>query len=257
MALACGSVRAQGVVPGGYFNQQVFELSGTCATQVAPDTALILGGVSSSALKPTDAGEQLDKQLDSIRAYIGQNHGKLELLERVRTLKNPQPQMPGREDTEPPFQVVQRIRAEFPASAPMDAILQKLIELGLDRFGDNVLNNYNRREAVVRFRVSDFDAKMLEMQQRCIADAWRQWCKTQGPPDCAPDKPPANLDVQSFTVHSEETLLRPEGNTAPWQFSYSRMQRTSEPPDLLGNVTVHLDGNVLAMYRVQPKEGKP
>jgi hypothetical protein len=266
IALSCGSARAAApnpapqAVQGGYFNQQMFELSGTCAMEVAPDKAFILGGVSSGGLKPVDTGDQLDKQLESIRAYIDQNHGKLELLERVRTLKNPQ-QQPGREDNEPPFQVVQRLQAEFPANAPMDAILQKLIELGLDRFGDNVLNNFNRREAVIRYRVSDFDARMHDLQQRCTADAWKQWCASpqaaSAPSACETDKPPADLDEQSFNVHSEETLMRPEGNTAPWQFSYNRMQRSMPPPDLLGNVTVHLDGTILLMYRMEPKEAKP
>ena len=110
-----------------------------------------------------------------MRSYLSEKHGELQMMERVRTLKNPQP---GREDSDPPFQVVQRLQVKLPADAPVDAILQKLIELGLDRFGDNVLNNYNRREAVIRFRMTDFDAKLHDFQQRCTVDAWKQWCST-------------------------------------------------------------------------------
>ena len=266
IALTSGAVRAQKtpaavtIVPvqaGGYEGRQIFQLSGTCTAELTPDTAVIMGGVSSGAVKPTDAIEQLDKQLALIRAYVDENHGRLELLERVRTLKTPQP---GREDPEPPFHVVQRLQAEFPANAPVDAILQKLIELGLDRFGDNMLNNYNRRDAVVRFRVSDFDAKLRDLQQRCTADAWKQWCGSPvaAASDCAPDKPPADLELQAFNVRSEETLLRPDGGgSANWQFSYNRMQRAIEPPNLLGNVTIHLDGTILLTYRAEPKEAKP
>ncbi len=245
------------VQAGGYEGQQFFQLSGTCTAEMTSDTAVIMGGVSSGAIKPTDAVDQLDKQLALIRAYVEEKHGHLELMERVRTLKTPQP---GREDPEPPFQVVQRLQAEFPANAPVDAILQKLIEFGLDRFGDNMLNNYNRREAVIRFRVSDFDAKLRDMQQRCTADAWKQWCASPAAAasDCAPDKPPADLDLQAFNVRSEETLLRPDGGgSMPWQFSYNRMQRAQEPQDLLGNMTIHLTGTILLTYRTQPKEAKP
>jgi hypothetical protein len=241
----------------GYERQQFFQLSGTCTTEMTPETAVIMGGVSSGAVKPTDAIDQLDKQMALMRAYVEENHGKLELRERVRTLKTPQP---GREDPEPPFQVVQRLQAEFPANAPVDAILQKLIELGLDRFGDNMLNNYNRREAVIRFRVSDLDSKLRDMQQRCTADAWKQWCGSPAAAasDCAPDKPPADLELQAFNVRSEESLLRPDGGgSMPWQFSYNRMQRAVEPPELLGNVTIHLDGTILLGYRTEPKEAKP
>jgi hypothetical protein len=266
IALTCGAVRAQKtpaavtIVPvqAGYEPQQIFQLSGTCTAEMTPDKAVIVGGVSSGGLKPTDAIDQLEKQLGLIRAYVEENHGRLQLLERVRTLKTPQP---GREDPEPPFEVVQRLQVEFPANAPVDAILQKLIELGLDRFGDNMLNNYNRREAVIRFRVSDFDAKLRDLQQRCTADAWKQWCASPAAASgCTTDKPPADLELQAFNAHTEETLLRPDGGgSAVWQFSYNRTQRAPEPQDLLGNVTIHLDGNIFLTYRVheQEKDDKP
>jgi hypothetical protein len=168
------------------------------------------------------------------------------MMERVRTLKNPQP---GKEDAEPPFQVVQRLQATFPADAPVDAILQKLIELGMDRFGDNVLNNYNRREAVVRFRISNLDAQMNDLQQRCTADAWAQWCGTGETRRACSGKPlPSSLELQAFNVRSKESLMRPEGTSTPWQWSINRLQRAPEPPDLLGNVTVHLDGNISLTY---------
>jgi uncharacterized protein YggE len=249
---AAMQIVAQGGV--GWMPSQVFQLTGSCTTEIAPDKAFILGGVSAGAVEPEDAVAQLDKQVAAMRAYVDDNHGHLELLERVRTLKNPNPAQV-RQDNEPPFEVVQRFQADFPANAPIDAILQKLIELGMDRFGDNMLNNYQRREAVIRFRMADFDAKMQALQDACTADAWTRWCKTAEAFECPSPKPPANLDLLSFNIRSEETLLRPDGGpSSPWQFSYSRMQRNAQPQDLLGNVTVHLDGNILLNYRTQPKE---
>ena len=85
-------------------------------------------------IKPLDAADNLDKQLDAIRKYVEENHGKLILLERVRTLKNPAPN--GSSDTAQPFEIVQRLHVELPVSAPVDAVLQHLLELGLDRFGE-------------------------------------------------------------------------------------------------------------------------
>src|SRR6516165_6470827 len=56
-------------------------------------------------------------------------------------------------------------------------LMQRLIELGLDRFGDNVLNSGgSRRSAVVVFRFDDFDAKLRDLEKQCVADAWKQWC---------------------------------------------------------------------------------
>jgi hypothetical protein len=248
---------AQAVMPqwDDYPHAQLFQISGTCTMDVAPDQAMIVGGVSNSGLKPEDAVGQLDQQLASMRSYIAEKHGELLLMERVRTLKNPLPG--GRADMEPPFQVIQRLQVKLPAAAPVDEILQKLIELGLDRFGDNVLNNSNRREAVIRFRVSNLDAKLKDLQQQCTADGWKQFCSTPASDGiCTSDKPPADIDLQNFNIRSKEPLMRPDGATAPWQLNVNRAQRLTEPPDLLGNVTVHLEGNILLTYAAK-KAAKP
>jgi hypothetical protein len=236
-------------VPGEYFQQPAFEqIAGTCATEMSPNQALIVGGVSSSGLKPGDAIDQLEKQLGLMRSYVAEKHGEIETLERVRTLKNPQP---GRVDNEPPFQVVQRLQVTFPANAPMDAILEKLIELGFDRYGDNVLNNSNRREVVIRFRITDADERLKSFEKQCTAEAWKQWCSTATDKEiCGSKTPPAAMDLQSFNVRSKEALMRPDGGSAPWQFNVNRgQQRSPEVPDLMGNVTVHLIGNINLLYR--------
>ena len=159
---------AQAVMPqwGGIPRPEFFQISGTCSMDVSPDQAVIVGGVSSSGLRPEDAVSQLEKQLASMRTYLMEKHGELQLMERVRTLKNP---TPGREEYRAAVSSDSKATSQASADAPVDTILQKLIELGLDRFGDNVLYNSNRREAVIRFRVSNLDAKIKDMQQQCTA----------------------------------------------------------------------------------------
>jgi hypothetical protein len=229
-----------------YSRPASFQIAATCSTELSPDKAVIVGGVSSSALKPIDAVAQLDQQLALMATYVREKHGELQMMERVRSLKNPHP---GKADLEPPFQIVQRLHATFPADAPVDAIVQKLIELGMDRFGDNVLNSSNRREPVIRFRFSNFDSRMNDFQQRCTANAWTEWCAAAGSGGhCPSQTPPASLELQGFNVRSKETPLRPDGVSAPWQWSVSRLQRSPEPPDLLGNMTVHLEGNINLTY---------
>jgi hypothetical protein len=233
---------------------QFIQLTGTCAMSAAPDIAVVLGGIASGALKPIEAVEQLDQHLGIIRAYLEEAHGRLQLMERVRTLINPSSNPNERES---PFQVVQRLSAEFSADAPIDAILQRLVELGLDRFGDNVLNsNGSRRTAVVLFRFNDFDAKMRNLQKQCIADAWKEWCVAQtSAGTCSSEEPPAALQLQSFAVRSTEKLLRPDGGGAQyWQFTYTGAQSQAEPLELLGKVVVHFSGTIMLTYRL---EGKP
>src|SRR5215470_13182840 len=84
LALAASRVRAQEVAapvpaPRADFHQppQIFQMTGTCAMEVSPDVAVIVGGVAVSSLKPTEANEQLDKQLALIRKYVEENHGRL------------------------------------------------------------------------------------------------------------------------------------------------------------------------------------
>jgi hypothetical protein len=231
-----------------YRPPEYFQISGTCAAEMTPDQAVILGGVSSASLKPDDAVNQLDQELGLMKSYVAEKHGVIQMMERVRTLKTPQP---GKEDIDPPFQVVQRLQIAFPADAPVDAILQKLIELGFDRFGDNVLgNNGNRRETVVRYRATNFEAQFKELENQCIADAWKRWCN---PPtanrDCPSQTPPLDLlNLQTFNVRSKESPMRPEGMSAPWQWNVTQGQRPPDPLDLLGNLTLHLEGTVSISY---------
>ena len=229
---------------------QFSQFSGTCAKAAAPGIAVILGGVAAGALKPVEAVEQLDQHLKSIRDYVEESHGRLRLLERVRTIANPPPSRSGTE-RDLPFQVVQRLQAEFSADAPVDGILQRLIELGLDRFGDNVLAaNGSRRETVIVFRFEDFDAEIRELEKQCIAAAWKDWCATPSAGAPCPPEPPEALQVQVFTVRSAEKLLRPDGGAQYWQFSYTGAQRSGEPLELMDKLSVHLSGTIMLLYRV-------
>lgn len=233
--------------------QQYFQLSGTCAMAAAPDLAVISGGIVSEALKPIEAVEQLDQHLRIIKAYLEEAHGRLQLMERVRTLMNPSSKPSEREF---PFQVVQRLHAEFSADAPVDAIIQRLIELGLDRFGDNVLNSSgSRRAPVIQFQFNDFDAKMRDLQKQCIANAWKEWCVAPTSAGACPsEQPPAVLQLQSFTVRSTEKLLRPDGGGAQyWQFTYTGAQRSAEPLELLDKLVVNFAGTIMLTYRLEGK----
>jgi hypothetical protein len=230
---------------------RVFQLSGVCTEELRPDVAVIAGGVALAGLKPTESTAELEKQLELIRGVVEENHGRLTLQERARTIKNPSP---NGNDREPPFEVVQRLQAEFPADAPVDAILEKMISLGLDRFGDNVLRaNTSRREVVVRYRMVKSDAKIAELQESCTIDAWKKWCATDAAKGlCESKEPPEEIQLVNFNVRSEESVLQPEGNPRRWQFSYSNAQRTADPPELLGNIPLHLTGTILLNYRVEP-----
>jgi hypothetical protein len=222
-------------------------ITGDCEAELKPALAVISGGVAVTALKPTDAANQLDKQLDVIRGYVQQKQGKLKDLERVRMMHtegsyNGQPR-------DPSFQLAQRFRAEFAADAPVDQILDHLMELGMDRFGDNMSMPESRQNiVVVHFEIQNFDGQIDQIRERCTAQAWKHWCGSSGVknPECSTAEPPESLQVQSLNLHSTEKLMR-DGSSDYLRMGWSMYQPQQQinPPELLGNVNIHLTGGIV------------
>ena len=251
-AVAVRGLTSARIVPHGSLPAQLF---GSCTGEIAPLVAIIAGGVALQGLQPLDTSADLDKQIAAITKYVDDNHGKLVLLERVRTLKNPAPN--GSSDTGQPFEIIQRLHVELPVSAPIDAILQRLLELGLDRFGETVLSANGHREEAVLYRVSDVDLFAHAMEQRCVADAWKTWCSTTAPKDaCKTADPPQDLENLSFNARSDEQVLMPGVAANYWLLNSFRGSPHNPSKDLLGNITVHFTGSVAATYRI-PQDEKP
>lgn len=232
---------------GQAYPSRVVNISGECEAQLRPAKAVVAGGVAVSALKPSNAVDQLDKQMALIRDYVRQNQGKLKELERVRMVHtegsvNGQPR-------DPSFQLAQRIRAEFAADAPMDSILEHLMELGLDRFGDNMSPAESRQSIVViRYEMENFDEQLKQIRERCTTEAWKSWCTSAGAKSlsCKGGDVPELLQLQSLTLRSTEKLMRGEGPTDYYRININGYQsgQQNSPPELLGNVPLHLVGTI-------------
>ena len=233
---------------GQTYPSRVITITGACEAELRPATAVVSGGVAVSALKPSSAADQLDKQMKLIREYVQQNQGKLKELERVRMIHtegsiNGQPR-------DPSFQLAQRIRAEFPADAPIDSLLEHLIELGLDRFGDNMSAAESRQSIVViRYELENFDEQLKEIRSRCTTEAWKRWCVSAGAQNlsCKAGDLPESLQLQSLTLRSTEKVMRGEGPTDYYRISISAYPsgQQASPPELLGNLPLHLVGNIV------------
>ena len=192
--------------------------------------------------------DQLDKQLGLIRNYVRENHGSLKELERVRMIHtegsiNGQPR-------EPSFQLAQRFRAEFPADAPVDRILGHLMELGMDRFGDNMSLPESRQSIVViHFEIQNFEVQLKQIRERCTAEAWKHWCElpTTKNPSCNGPSTPESLQLQSFNLRSTEKVMRNDGSSDYFRIASTIYQPQQQivPPELLGNVPIHLVGSIV------------
>lgn len=221
-------------------------IAGECAADLKPSAAVISGGVATSALKPSAAVAQLEKQLALLQAYVQQNQGTLRELERVRMIhtegaNNGQPR-------DPEFQVAQRFHAEFPVDAPVDRLLEHMMELGMDRFGENMaFPEYRQSIVVVHYDISGFEKQLTEIRERCVAEAWKRWCAaaTEKNADCSSPTPPGSLQIQSFNLRSTEKVMRVDGPPEYINLTYSPYQPQSAAPDLLGNVPIHFVGNIV------------
>jgi hypothetical protein len=232
---------------GQAYPRRAFTIAGDCEAELRPAKAVVAGGVAVSALKPSSAADQLDKQMKLIREYVQLNHGKMTELERVRMIHtegsvNGQPR-------DPSFQLAQRIRAEFPVDAAIDSILEHLMELGLDRFGDNMSPAESRQSIVViRYEMENFDEQLKEIRDRCTTEAWKRWCVSAGAQSlsCKAGGLPESLQLQSLTLRSTEKVMRGEGPTDYYRISITAYQsgQQASPPELLGNLPLHLVGNI-------------
>jgi hypothetical protein len=221
-------------------------ITGDCEADLKPGVAVISGGVATSALKPTDAVSQLDKQLKLIRSYIQQNQGRLKELERVRMIHTERSNNGEPRGSE--FQVAQRFRAEFPVDAAVDHLLEHIMELGMDRFGDNMASpEYRQSVVVIHFEIQNFHEQVRAIRERCVAQAWKHWCDSMATknPACETNTPPKSLRIQSFSLRSTEKLLRSDAAPDYFLINYSAYQAQTTPPELLGNVPIHLVGNVM------------
>jgi hypothetical protein len=233
---------------GQVYPSRVVSITGDCEAELRSATAVVSGGVAVSALKPSSAVGQLDKQMALIHDYVQQNQGKLTELERVRMVHtegsiNGQPR-------DPSFQLAQRIRAEFPAGAPMENILEHLMELGLDRFGDNMSPAESRQSiVVVHYEIANFDEQLKQIRDRCTVEAWKHWCASAAAKSlsCESGEPPQSLQLQSLTLRSTEKLMRGEGVADYYRVNLAAYQSGQQvsPPELLGNVPLHLVGNII------------
>jgi hypothetical protein len=223
-----------------------------CGGEVRPDRALIVGGVSAESLRPSEAREQIDRQVEEIRKLVTQQAGTLTLGERVRAVRAV-PKGRRESPAEPqPFLMVQRLEVALPTTVDVDEVLDGLLRLGLDRFGRNL-----RIEAadasprvVVRYRFSALRDALEKIHQECKARAVRQWCEASTPAADVAGCPTAVakllplVNTQALALQSQPVLSE-QGGLAPLVFAYPWQAAQLATVDLIGDVPLRLIGAIV------------
>lgn len=226
-------------------------MTAACSGDVRPDRAVVVGGVTAESVKPSEAKEQIEKQLEAIQTYVSQQGGTVHLMERVRAVRgNPRdarnPQM-----EELPFVVLQRLEVDFPLDVDIDSVLERLLQLGLDRYGRNVRPTYrgNTPTVVVHYRFSHLAEGLKSIHRQCKTRALQQWCEANTPVSEHDACTQAitgiahRLITQRLMLQSQP-VLREQGMISPIQISYPWNEAQLSTIDLVGDVPLRLHGTI-------------
>ncbi len=148
-----------------------------CSGTIKPDRLVVSGGVSAESVRPKDGSEQIGKQLVAIRSYVDGKGGKLIERERLRAARNPQQEREAA--ARMPFIQLQRIEAEFPLTIDVDEVLERLLKLGMDRYGkDAAIEGHSSREfkVLTSYRFTNLEESMRALLSRCIRVEAQKLC---------------------------------------------------------------------------------
>ncbi len=231
-----------------------YSFSGSCNATAQPDLALIVGGVSAQGLKPTAVKTQLEKQLAELERYATQVGGKLRKLETLRVIR-PTGNPSDHAEQRTPFSMVQRVQFELPAEREIDPVLEKVLQLGLDSYGEDVglYGHSGSPQVVVRYGFSGPRAVYDRIASQCRRQALAQWCRTGGAAapaedDCEnPEWGARNLRLQQLYLQSQPVYQAPL-QLAPVVLNYPHNEATLRDLQLLGNRTLNFSGSVTLGY---------
>ncbi len=219
-----------------------------CTGEVRPDRVIIAGGMSAEAVRPTEAQARLDRQIAELRKLAAAHGGETLLLERLRAARTLRERQDARLEP-PPFLMLQRLEVSLPANVDVDALLERVLQLGLDRFGSAVRVEHveTNPRIVVRYRFSALARELDALHERCREEAIRHWCT--GPQAAgelcrlAPAERATRFVTQQLSVQTQPLLAEHGGITRyrvthPWAPDQLSM---IEP---LGELAVRFEGTL-------------
>ena len=204
-----------------------------CTGEARPDRVVITGTMTADAASPTDAQAQLDGKLAELRKYVESEQGRLGLLERVRAAGTTSGVRNSRGHEVLPFLALQRLEVEFPATIDIDAAFERVLHLGMDRFGSNIrVDRVDRnRRVVVLYRFSALGEELDRIHGRCRAQAIARWCSAEGMDLAVCALPAAERDARvktrTLTLRTQQ-LLNERGGVSTYYLNYPwRASRSS------------------------------
>jgi hypothetical protein len=182
-----------------------------CVETLKPDRLVISGGASAESVRPKDGSDQLDKTLAAMRMYVQGKNGKLIERERLRAARNAEQERNRDNTPRLPFMQVQRFEAEFPVNADVDEALERLLKLGMDRYGkDAGLNAHQSRDykQLTSYRFTNLDESLRGALAACVREAARNTCGAGRAQACVDGAKVLSAYAQTETVATRDGYRR-------------------------------------------------
>lgn len=211
----------------------------------------MLGGITAKSLKPLEARKQMDPQLAEIKKYVANQGGTVLVMERVRAVRGTQNDTRNVKMDKLPFVLIQRLEAEFPIGVDIDDALERLLQLGLDRYGRNFhLNSGDiSPRIVVRYRFSNPMAMVKKIHEQCKIQALQQWCERNVPEverwDC--DRALKKISHRFVTkrlVLKSGVVLGDRGQKSWIQINHPWNEGKLNAIELMGDIPLRLNGTI-------------
>jgi hypothetical protein len=228
-----------------------------CTGDIRPDRAVIVGGMTAEAVKPTEAQAQLDRQIAELKRLAASHGGEVRLLERLRAARAASDRQPPRAEP-PPFVALQRLEVDLPATVDVDALLERVLRLGLDRFGSGVRIEYvdTNPRVLVRYRFSALARELDALHERCRQQAIGAWCAGSPPVpqacSLAPEERGRRFRTQSLSVQTQPLLLE-QGGVTRYRLSLPWPPDQVTSVEVLGNLAVRFEGTLHLAVSDEPQ----
>ena len=181
---------------------EAFQIS--CSDSLPVNRLVISGGVSAESVSPKDSSEQLNKQLAAMRSFVESKGGKLMEKERLRSARNPEKSSDG--SSKQPLIQMQRIEAEFPLSVNIDEAIERLLKLGMDRYGKEAgVDAHTARDYrnLTTYRIAKQEEALSTAVSRCLQQEAARFCPATPVEQCL-----SKIKLQSAYIRTETISTR-------------------------------------------------
>lgn len=148
----------------------------SCEFKLVAEHLVITGGLSAQSVLPVEASKALELRTRNIKAYLAAVKGQFVELDRLRAARNPKATDA---DKALPFMQLQRFEVLLPVGSNIDAILEQLFKLGMDRYGENVgIEDYRAEQfaLLTQYRFVRVTDHLQELIHNCRTQALAKMC---------------------------------------------------------------------------------